>query len=57
MNVKKKSLLRLSRSRFGDNAHPRTTGRITVWDSNANLTGANPEAERVIYVFDRRKDR
>lgn len=55
-NLKKKSLLRLSRSRFGDNAHPRTTGRMTVWDSNANLTGANPEAERVIYLFDRRKD-
>jgi Tol biopolymer transport system component len=56
INTRKQSLLRLSRSRFGDNAHPRTTGRMTVWDSNANLTGANPEAERVIYLFDRRKD-
>jgi hypothetical protein len=57
MNLKKKTVLRLSRSRFGDNAHPRTNGRFVVWDSNANLTGANPTAKRVIYLFDRRKDK
>jgi cysteine-rich repeat protein len=56
MNIKKKTMLRLSRSRFGDNAHPRTTGRFVVWDSNANLTGSNPTNKRVIYLFDRRKD-
>jgi hypothetical protein len=51
------TLLRLSRSRFGENAHPRiSNGRFVVWDSTANLTGLNPNGDRVIYLFDRLKD-
>lgn len=51
------TLLRLSRSRFGDNAHPRiSNGRYVVWDSTANLTGQNATGDKVIYLFDRLKD-
>jgi cysteine-rich repeat protein len=51
------ALLQLSRSRFGDNAHPRiSNGRFVVWDSTANLTGQNAAGDRVIYLFDRLKD-
>jgi hypothetical protein len=51
------TLLRLSRSRFGENAHPRiSNGRYVVWDSTANLTGQNASGGKVIYLFDRLKD-
>jgi cysteine-rich repeat protein len=51
------SLLRLSRSRFGENRAPRiSNGRFVVWESTADLTGGNPEHKRVIYLFDRLKD-
>jgi cysteine-rich repeat protein len=51
------NLLRLSRSRFGENRVPRiSNGRFVVWESTADLTGGNPENKRVIYLFDRRKD-
>jgi hypothetical protein len=51
------TLLRLSRSRFGENRVPRiSNGRFVVWESTADLTGGNPSGDRVIYMFDRRKD-
>jgi Tol biopolymer transport system component len=47
----------ISRSLFGDNFKPRiSNGRFVVWESTSNLTGSNPGAERVIYLYDRRKD-
>jgi hypothetical protein len=50
-------LLRLSRSRFGENRAPRiSNGRFVAWESTADLTGGNPQGDRVIYLFDRRKD-
>lgn len=56
-NRNAQTLLRLSRSRFGDNAHPRiSNGRYVVWDSTANLTGQNAAGDKVIYLFDRLKD-
>ncbi|MGH3642634.1 MAG: hypothetical protein ACRDUX_26825, partial [Mycobacterium sp.] len=52
-----KRLRALSSSLVGENTSPRISdGRFTVWDSTANLTGSNSEGERVIYLFDRRKD-
>ena len=54
---KRGTILRLSRSRFGDNFVPRVSkGRFVVWESTANLTGENPSGDRVIYLFDRRRD-
>jgi cysteine-rich repeat protein len=54
---KRGTLLRLSRSRFGENRAPRiSNGRFVVWESTADLTGGNPERKRVIYLFDRQKD-
>jgi hypothetical protein len=56
-NVTAGQLLRLSRSRFGENRAPRiSNGRFVVWESTADLTGGNPQGDRVIYLFDRRKD-
>jgi len=47
----------ISRSFFGTNANPRISkGRYVVWESTANLTGSNPGGERVIYLYNRRKD-
>ncbi len=47
----------LSRSVFGSNFKPRVSnGRFVVWESTSNLTGSNPGADKVIYLFDRRKD-
>lgn len=47
----------ISRSLFGDNYKPRiSNGRFVVWESTSNLTGSNPDANRVIYLYDRRKD-
>ncbi len=47
----------ISRSVFGENTKPRiSNGRFVVWESTANLTGSNPGADKVIYLFDRRKD-
>lgn len=54
---KKGTTLLLSRSFFGDNTVPRISqGRFIVWESTANLTGQNPDGEKAIYLFDRRKD-
>ncbi len=54
---KKGTTIQLSRSLFGGNFNPRiSNGRFVVWESTANLTGSNPGGERVIYLFDRRKD-
>jgi Tol biopolymer transport system component len=55
LDLRKGNLRSLSRSRFGDNFHPRTGGWQVVWESTADLTGHNPTGDRVIYVFDRRK--
>jgi cysteine-rich repeat protein len=47
----------LSRSFFGDNFVPRISqGRFVVWESTANLTGQNPDGEKAIYLYDRRRD-
>jgi hypothetical protein len=47
----------ISRSFFGQNFKPRiSNGRFVVWESTANLTGSNPGGDKVIYLFDRRKD-
>jgi cysteine-rich repeat protein len=47
----------LSRSRVGTNQAPRIVRRrFVVWESNANLTGKNPNGDWVIYLFDRKKD-
>lgn len=49
--------LLISRSTLGDNFSPRISkGRFVVWESTANLTGENPTRDRVIYMFDRRRD-
>ncbi len=49
--------LLISRSFFGDNFAPRISqGRFVVWESTANLTGQNPNGDRAIYLFDRRRD-
>lgn len=53
----KGKLLQVSRSRFGDNRGPRISrGRYVVWESTSDLTGGNPLREKVIYLFDRRRD-
>lgn len=47
----------ISRSFFGSNNNPRISqGRFVVWESTANLTGSNPGGNRVIYLYNRRKD-
>lgn len=47
----------VSRSQFGDNFAPRLSiGRFIVWESTANLTGANAELDHAIYAYDRRRD-
>jgi Tol biopolymer transport system component len=52
-----KTLTLLSRSRFGTNQLPKVSlHRYVIWESNANLTGHNPNGDWVIYLFDRRKD-
>ncbi len=54
---KKGTTIVISRSFFGENTKPRlSNGRFVVWESTANLTGGNPGADKVIYLFDRRKD-
>jgi hypothetical protein len=56
-NLENGKLLRLSRSRFGDNRAPQLRKkRFVVWESTSNLTGGNPNNESVIYLFDRKKD-
>jgi cysteine-rich repeat protein/parallel beta-helix repeat protein len=52
----KQELTLLSRSRFGTNAGPRSRRQFVVWESTSNLTGHNPAGERMIYLFDRKKD-
>lgn len=47
----------ISRSLFGSNENPRISqGRFVVWESTANLTGSNPGGNRVVYLYNRRKD-
>lgn len=47
----------ISRSFFGTNKYPRISqGRFVVWESTANLTGSNPGGNRVVYLYNRRKD-
>ncbi len=48
-------LLKLSRSRFGENFTPRSNGVYIVWESTANLTGHNPSGDRVVYFLNRHK--
>jgi len=56
-NLENGKLLRLSRSRFGDNRAPQLRKkRFVAWESTSNLTGGNPNNESVIYLFDRKKD-
>jgi cysteine-rich repeat protein len=56
-DVNKGTTRAISRSFFGTNAKPRISkGRYVVWESTANLTGSNPGGNRVIYLYNRRKD-
>jgi hypothetical protein len=53
----KNKLFAMSRSRSGENRGARISrGRFVVWESTSDLTGGNPLREKVIYLFDRRRD-
>jgi hypothetical protein len=53
----KGTLFAMSRSRTGENRGARISrGRFVVWESTSDLTGGNPLRNKVIYLFDRRRD-
>jgi Tol biopolymer transport system component len=50
-------LFAMSRTRSGENRGARISrGRYVAWESTSDLTGGNPLRNKVIYLFDRRRD-